>query len=84
MMKKSITKINSQLSVNALKKEIVMSLDSQQQSSLEDLQEETVQEVLDMSVKDFCLECKEYIRKTGYHKFSVQDIVDIMVGEKRK
>ena len=61
-----------------------MSLDNQQQSSLEDLQEETVQEVLSMSVKDFCSECEDYIRKTGYHKFSVQDIVDVMVEEKRK
>ena len=66
------------------RKEIVMSLDSQQQSSLEDLQEETVQEVLDMSVEEFSKYSKDHIRKTGYHKFSVQDIIDSMVEEKRK
>ena len=84
MMKKSITKINSQLSVNALKKEIVMSLDSQQQSSLEDLQEETVQEVLDMSVEEFSKYSKDIMEKIDTIKYSVQDIIDSMVEEKRK
>ena len=61
-----------------------MSLSAQQQSNLEDLQEETVQEVLDMSVEEFSKYSKDYMEKVGYYKYSVQDIIDSMVEEKRK
>ena len=61
-----------------------MSLDSQQQSSLEDLQEETVQEVLDMSVEEFSKYSKDIMEKIDTIKYSVQDIIDSMVREKRK
>jgi len=65
------------------RKEIVMSLDSQQQSSLEDLQEETVQEVLDMSVEEFSKYSKDIMEKIDTIKYSVQDIIDSMVREKK-
>ena len=61
-----------------------MSLDSQQQSSLEDLQEETVQEVLDMSVEEFSKYSKDIMEKIDTIKYSVQDIIDSMIREKRK
>ncbi len=60
-----------------------MSLDSQQQSSLEDLQEETVQEVLDMSVEEFSKYSKDIMEKIDTIKYSVQDIIDSMVREKK-
>jgi len=65
------------------RKEIVMSLDSQQQSSLEDLQEETVQEVLDMSVEEFSKYSKDIMEKIDTIKYSVHDIIDSMVREKK-
>jgi Skp family chaperone for outer membrane proteins len=52
-----------------------MSLSSTQQSSAEDLYNEIEEEVLQMSVQELVKYIQEFMRKTGYTKYTVQDIV---------
>ena len=52
-----------------------MSLSSTQQSSAEDLYNEIEEEILQMSVQELVKYIQEFMRKTGYTKYTVQDIV---------